>query len=64
MDNMVIAQLLEKIDGLRPLIQRAYETASHEERRFLDEEIPKRFHDIEQWLPAVSIETTFRGMRG
>lgn len=64
MNNMVITRLFEKIDELRPLIERAYETASQEERLLLDQGIPMKFHEIEQWLPAVSIESTFRGMRG
>ena len=64
MENMVIEQLFQKIDELRPLIERAYETASQDERLLLDQGIPGKFHDIEQWLPAVSIETMYRGMRG
>ena len=64
MENMVIEQLFQKLDELRPLIMRAYEAASQDERLLLDQAIPQKFHDIEQWLPAVSIESMYRGMRG
>ena len=64
MENMVIERLFEKIDELRPLISRAYQTASQEERLMLDREIVSKLHDIELWVPAVSVETMFRGMRG
>jgi hypothetical protein len=64
MENMVIEQLFQRLDELRPLIVRAYEAASQDERLLLDQGIPKKFHEIEQWLPGVSIESMYRGMRG
>jgi hypothetical protein len=64
MENMVIKLLFEKIDELKPLIKRAYETASGEERLLLDQVIPEKFHAIEQWLPGLSIDTMWQDRKG
>jgi hypothetical protein len=64
MDNMVIKLLFDKIDDLRPSIRRAYETASEEERFLLNQVIPEKFHEIEQWLPSLSIETMWQDRKG
>lgn len=64
MDNMVIKVLFDRIDELKPLIRRAYETASGEERLLLDQVIPAKFHEIEQWLPGLSIETMWQDRKG
>jgi hypothetical protein len=64
MDNMVIKVLFDKIDELRPLIKRAYEAASEEEKFVLNQVIPEKFHEIEQWLPGLSVETMCQDRKG
>lgn len=61
---MVIKLVFDRIEELRPLIRRAYETASGPERLLLDQGIPAKFREIEEWLPAVSIETMWQDRKG
>jgi len=64
MENMVIKRLLEHIDELPSMIKRAYQTASDDQRIFLDQRIPTKLHEIEELARCASIETKIGGMRG
>ena len=64
MENMVVKRLFEHIDELRPMIKRAYETASDDQRILLDQCIPMKLHEMEEWARCTSIETKIGGMRG
>lgn len=64
MENMVIQRLFEAMDELKPMIKRAYETASEGERFFLDQAIPVKLKDMEEWARGMSVETKLWGIRG
>ncbi len=64
MENMVIERLLKEIDALEPMIKRAYQTASEEERLFLDQAIPLKFQEIEGKLQGISTEAAWSSKKG